>query len=154
MVQSANRLPSPRPMIAWVFLLTIVATPPPAAQGASGPSYVAALPDAVWFVQWSDTKGFLTGRVQRAFVTADNPFVVQSEITQLAGRRSRAHIKLTFGESTWKGTLKGGTLQLVIPSSSGPPTKIVLNAGTVEDYDRAVMLLRQRVAQAAAQGEE
>jgi hypothetical protein len=126
----------------------------PTTQSSDDPSYFAVFPDAVWFIQWTEARGSLSGQFQRVYVAGDKPLETQNENTQFTGIRNGSDVSLKMGDlfsyATWTGTLKGSTLSLVIPDKNGFLSTVVLRAGTVEDYNRAALALRARIAQEAA----
>jgi hypothetical protein len=129
---------------------------PLSAEGQSviDPSYSAVFPDGVWFLQWTESDRRITGQFQRVFVTPDDPLVVRSENTQIIGVRNGSDLSLNSGgafpSATWTGTIRGSTINLTVPSASGLLTIVVLKASTVEDYNKAALAFRQRIAQQAA----
>ncbi len=118
------------------------------------PIYSAVFRDGVWFLQWTESNGQLTGQFQRVFVTTDDPLVVKSENIPIVGVLSGSDLSLNLGGAyssvTWTGILRGSTINLTVPSVGGLLTTVVLRASTAEDYNRAALAFRQRIAQQAA----
>ena len=143
--------------ISWSLPFAPLTTRPPRIQSVVDPSYFTVFPDGVWFIQWTDVQGSLSGQFQRVYVTSDNPLVVQSENTQFSGVRNGSDLSLKMGGffpyATWTGTVRGATLSLTIPDRSGLLATVVLRAGTVEDYNKAASSFRARIAQEAAAAE-
>ena len=126
----------------------------PVVQSVGDPSYFTVFPNGVWFIQWTDVQGTLTGQFQRVYVTSDNPLAVQSDNTQFSGVRNGSDLSLKLGGffayATWTGTVRGPTLSLAIPDRNGLLATVVLRAGTAEDYNKAASAFRVRIAQESA----
>ncbi len=119
------------------------------------PSYFGSGTDWVWFLQWTESGGSLTGQFQEVYVTSDNPLKVQSKNAPVTGIRNGSDVTLKvggpfFGE-TWTGTLRGNTLTLTVPQGNGLLATVALRNGTVEDYNRVASAFRLRIEQLAQQ---
>ena len=123
----------------------------------SDPGFVHRFSDGVWFIEWTDHDGQLSGRLQYMVVRGD--LTVHADTEALRGMRSGAAVSLNIGppdlRRPYAGALLGSTLVLTLPrdtsmalfSRSNPGTieRVVFRRATAEDYHRAIAALTARV---------
>lgn len=141
--------------ILAVSLATVAGSPagPAHAQAGAIRGFVGVAPDAVAFIQWTESRGYLSGQYQVVYVPERDPLTVESVNMPFTGVRSGASVSLTFSgflsSTTWTGVLRGSTLTLALPGRDGLLGTLVMKAGTAQDYNRAALALKQRVAHLA-----
>lgn len=136
-------------LIAAVFLTASLAAP--GSSRAIAPSFVGTSPGFVAFIQWTESRGgYLTGQYQEAYIAGSHRLRVESINASFTGVRNGQQISITFQRffltQTWTGTLRGSTLTLTISRPDDLLATLVMRAGTVQDYNRAVAAIKQRVA--------
>lgn len=146
------------PIIALALLLTACA---PIFSGASPTStgtnndtgYLYTSPTNILFVQWTNTNGQISGRLQDTYTSPATPNQIQQINQTFTGTQAGSSINFTlsmFGVTrTIAGTLNGSTLTLVVPTPDGQTSTIQLTAATVAQYDNAVNALEAQIQGAA-----
>jgi hypothetical protein len=142
------------PTIALALLLTACA---PISSGASPTStgtnndtgYLYTSPTNILFVQWTNTNGQISGRLQDTYTSPATPNQIQQINQTFTGTQAGSSINFTlsmFGVTrTIAGTLNGSTLTLVVPTPDGQTSTIQLTAATVAQYDNAVNALEAQI---------
>ncbi len=138
-------------LVPYLGGLAIILLATSLAFGMADPSFVGVSPDAVAFIQWTELGGALRGQYQTLYVPQHDPLAVESANMSFTGLRSGSNVSLTFSalfsSTTWTGILRGSTLTLAVPRRDGLLSTFVMKAGTVvEEYNRAALALRQRIA--------
>lgn len=150
------------PILLCVISLYTSLMTPSTTQADTDPSFIHAFSDGVWFLQWTESKGTLSGQLQSVFVQPD--LTMHNNNQTLTGVHNGTDVTITlggiFGSTAYTGSLRGSTLTLNIPMRNGTMQAVVFQSGTVADYNRAVAAFqayvdamirdRQRAADLAA----
>jgi hypothetical protein len=115
-------------------------------------SFVSVNGDGVFYIHWTEHRGNLTGQLEE--VTAQGyPPQTKSENISFAGVRNAGNISLTFSAFftavTWTGIVNGQTLKLEAPDSNGIMHTLIFKAGTVDDYNKAVLAFQGKIKKEA-----
>jgi hypothetical protein len=137
----------------------------PGAVVGAGSVWVGTASDMAVFVQWTERQGQLSGQLQATWVASGYGYSskwdvwagmlkVESINRPFAGIRSGSSVSLHLSDygQNWTGTIRGKTLELVVPLRGGPLSTLVLRPGTVADYNRAVSSIYSRVASSNERG--
>ena len=142
------------PTIALALLLTacapIFSGASPTSTGTSNDTgYLYTSPTNILFVQWTNTNGQISGRLQDTYTSSATPNQIQQINQTFTGTQAGSSINFTlsmFGITrTIAGTLNGSTLTLVVPTPDGQTSTIQLTAATVAQYDNAVNALEAQL---------
>lgn len=123
--------------------------------GPQGYILTGDLPDddfGIWFIQWTDIGGKLSGQLTTYTVKVSNTAPPQYNTggNGFTGTRNGSTVTLTFarfGTQTITGTISGNKLTLLIPNSrTGQFTPFVLQQANTQDYNNAVTSLQQQIA--------
>lgn len=139
--------------VVSVLMAVLILTMSPASV-QNDPSFVHAFSDGVWFIQWTDRDGTLAGQLQSVAVQPD--LTLRSINQALSGARKGADVTLNVGGTlggaplgpVYTGRLRGSTLVLNISYPNGRVEAVVFQSGPVDDYNRAVAVLRKNVDKA------
>lgn len=110
--------------------------------------------DSVMFLQWTEINGKLNGQMNVFFAKGSRGKSIGTSSHSFEGVSDGKNISLNFtgsqwtdalGGRTWTGTISGNELTLVIPVRSGTLAPVKFNAGTVEQYNQAVLGIKQGV---------
>ena len=116
--------------------------------------YLHADADSVMFLQWTEINGKLNGQMNVFYAKGGRGKSTETSSHSFEGISDGKNISLNFtgsqwtdglGGKTWTGTISGGELTLVIPVKSGTLAPVNFSAGTVEQYNQAVLGIRQNV---------
>ena len=109
---------------------------------------------AVYIAWTADESGHIQGQVQLVALDPNNAARTRATHASFSGNRHGSEVSLAFpilgpfGGSTWTGRVAGRTLALDILSSDGTPHDFTLVAGSFQDFQRRVALLRERAGAA------
>jgi hypothetical protein len=114
--------------------------------------YLHADADSVMFLQWTEINGKLNGQMNVFYAKGGRRKSTETSSHSFEGISDGKNISLNFtgsqwtdglGGKTWTGTILGGELTLVIPVNTGPLAPVKFGAGTVEQYNQAVLGIGQ-----------
>jgi hypothetical protein len=108
--------------------------------------YLYTSTSEVAFIQWTEDSGHhLNGTMQDVLASPDDS--VNSTTEAFTGVHDGSNISITFSGlgPTLSGTLDGNTLTLTVPDQNGLLATDVFHLASVQEYNRAVTALRQRI---------
>ncbi len=148
MTRTANRLAF---FVSAVLVLSAALLPASSvfAQAGTVRGFFGASPGFVAFIRWTELNGVLSGQYQALYIARTNPMTVESINKPFTGIRNGPNISITFFGVTWSGELRGSVLSLALPRRDGLLETLTMRAGSVEDYNRAALALKQSVARIA-----
>jgi hypothetical protein len=112
-------------------------------------TFVGEEPGLVTFIQWTDSRGSITGQFQQ--VSASSDYKVKTYNESFGGTRVGSVISFTSGipvfgiRTSMTGTIRNSALELSYPSSSGGFVTLKLRTGSIAEYNRLVAALKDRV---------
>src|SRR5205807_1547724 len=121
-------------------------------QALLAPGYLATSPQAVDFIQWTRQGGSFSGSFSAVYANGTPP----NETTQprqgtasgsIDGSRVSVNVS---GPAPDFGNLSNGTLIINFPQRDGTLMATTFRPGTADDYNRAVLALRDQAASANA----
>ena len=126
-------------------------------------SYLYADKTAASFISWIEaTNGTLSGQIQEAFISKDDPTQLQPFTAAFTGVKNGSSVSVTFKgsalddskDTTWTGMISGDQVTFTWPANDGTMQTITLTAGTVDDYNSAVSSLKAIAAGTLQQAQE
>ncbi len=134
--------------LVFVFVVTVTGV-------ARADQFVGGDGASAVYVAWtSDEAGHLQGQVQLVALDPNNGAKTRATQASFSGNRRGSELSLAFpilgafGGSTWTGRVGRGVLTLDILGSDGTPHEMTLAAGSFQDFQRRVALLRGRAGAA------
>src|ERR1041385_587968 len=125
-----------------------------AGAGNDQKGYLHSDADAVMFIHWTEINGKLNGQMNIFYAKGVRGKSTENSSHSFAGVTDGKNISLNFtgsqwtdglGGKTWTGTIAGEELTLVIPTPNGTLAPVKFIAGTVEQYNQAVLVIKQDV---------
>jgi hypothetical protein len=110
--------------------------------------------DSVMFLQWTEINGKLNGQMNVFYAKGGRGKSTETSSHSFEGVTNGNNISLNFtgsqwtdglGGKTWTGTISGSELTLVIPVKNGAFAPVKFSAGTVEQYNQAVLGIKESV---------
>jgi len=122
-------------LLAFAAFLTACGSQAPAPN-----SYLSTSSTQIFFLQWTDNNGQLSGQLQEVYISSTNPLQVQKVNESITGILSGSQISLSismFGiTKTITGSFTDSTLKLVVPNQNGQLDTMTLHSATVDDYNK------------------
>ncbi len=104
-------------------------------------SYLAQTGNQIFFLQWSNNNGQLTGQLQEAYAVQGNSTQIRQNSQSFTGTLNGTAVSITFPLSgsaqTYTGTLSGSTLTLTLPDINGNATNVTMHPASISDYIQA-----------------
>jgi len=122
--------------------------------GSDQKGYLHADSDSVIFLRWTEINGKLNGQMNVFFAKGNRTRNTDTSAHSFEGVSDGKNLSLNFtgsvwtdglGGKTWTGTISGNELTLVIPSNNGQLSPVRFIAGTVEEFNDAVLLIKKGV---------
>jgi len=131
----------------------LIGTPDPTAPAPVGTGYLARGNGFVDYIQWSNTRGQLSGSAQEVTVTGQPPSMTTANQTlTVSGTLHGSTLGVTFeGQPTTFGTIAGNSFTLDFPQADGSLAPIPFSAAPATAFNSALADLNQRVTQANTQ---
>jgi hypothetical protein len=115
--------------------------------------YLMSSHSSVLFIQWTQVDKKINGQLQVFSIKGQYEQTSDTSPHPFSGVNDGENISLNFtgsmwtdglGGRTWTGTIKNNELTLVAPSKDGMLMPLKFKAATVEDYNNAVIILKQQ----------
>jgi hypothetical protein len=125
-----------------------------ASSGSDQKGYLHADADSVLFLHWTEINAKLNGQMNIFYAKGARGKSTDTSSHSFEGVSDGKNISLNFtgsqwtdglGGKTWTGTISGKDLTLVIPANNGTLQPVKFSVGTVEQYNQAVLSIRQGV---------
>jgi hypothetical protein len=125
-----------------------------ASSGNDQKGYLHSEVESAMFLQWTEINGKLNGQMNVFYAKGSRGKSTETSSHSFEGVTNGKSISLNFtgsqwtdglGGKTWTGTISGGEVTLIIPIKAGTLAPVKFGPGTVEQYNQAVLGIRQNV---------
>lgn len=122
--------------------------------GSDQKGYLHSDGSSAMFLQWTAINSKLNGQMNVFYAKGSRGKSTETSSHSFEGVSDGKNISLNFtgsqwtdrlGGKTWTGTISGSELTLVIPVNGGTLAPVKFNAGTVQQYNQAVLDIQQSV---------
>jgi hypothetical protein len=128
-------------------------------KGQEQTGYLMSDASTVLFIQWTSVDKKISGQLQVFSIGGRFEKTADISTHPFSGMSDGQNVSINFtgsiwldglGGKTWTGTLTNDALTLVVPSNNGMLMPLTFKAATVDEYNKAVVALKQQAGQVNA----